>query len=420
MRFLTSVVDNFIIKFFLSLIIISVLPMIILWQDSLFVLDFSQTQIISFLISIVGVFFILFFLEKISVFPGQKSIFLVFPIIITIGIIVLLIIFFFRLPYSVYYLCTSSFIGIFFFPLLHFYKRKLSFGSMGYVPLGRCLNISETLQTVNWSKISEYDVSLLKNTKMNAIVADLSSPDLTGSWEIFLAEASLRGIPVYNYLQVYESITGRSPIYHVYENDLGALLPSKTYLFVKRIMDIVIILISLPVVLIIVLVAILAIRLESKGSVIYTQKRIGQGGKSFTMFKLRSMRQANSTKAQMASLNDDRITKVGKFIRKFRIDELPQCYNILRGEMSFIGPRPEQRSFVEQFNDSIPFYRYRHIVKPGLSGWAQVTHGYASDEDETRVKLEHDFYYIKNFSLTLDLLIVIKTIQTMLTGFGAR
>jgi len=114
------------------------------------------------------------------------------------------------------------------------------------------------------------------------------------------------------------------------------------------------------------------------------------------------------------------VTKFGSFIRQARIDELPQFINVLKGEMSLIGPRPEQLDFVKCFNETIPFYRYRHIVKPGISGWAQVMHGYASDEDETKVKLEHDFFYIKNFSLTLDLLIVIKTIQTMVTGFGAR
>ena len=111
---------------------------------------------------------------------------------------------------------------------------------------------------------------------------------------------------------------------------------------------------------------------------------------------------------------------MGKFIRKTRLDELPQFWNILRGDMSLIGPRPEQRVFVEQFNQRIPFYNYRHIVKPGLSGWAQVTQGYAGNEDETQIKLEHDFYYIKHFSLSLDILIIFKTIKTILTGFGAR
>ena len=124
--------------------------------------------------------------------------------------------------------------------------------------------------------------------------------------------------------------------------------------------------------------------------------------------------------AQMATTNDMRVTRVGKFIRKTRIDELPQFFNVLKGDMSLIGPRPEQKVFVDQFEQEIPFYNYRHIVKPGITGWAQVTHGYAGDADETRVKIEHDFYYIKHISFSLDILIVFKTIKTMLTGFGAR
>ena len=122
----------------------------------------------------------------------------------------------------------------------------------------------------------------------------------------------------------------------------------------------------------------------------------------------------------MASTNDMRVTRIGKFIRKTRIDELPQFFNVLKGNMSLIGPRPEQKVFVDQFEQEIPFYNYRHIVKPGITGWAQVTHGYAGDADETRVKIEHDFYYIKHISFSLDILIVFKTIKTMLTGFGAR
>ena len=123
---------------------------------------------------------------------------------------------------------------------------------------------------------------------------------------------------------------------------------------------------------------------------------------------------------QFAGEDDPRITRVGKVIRKLRIDELPQFLNVLKGEMSLIGPRPEQPSFVEEYDKKIPFYSYRHIVKPGISGWAQVRHGYTSSSDETQVKIEHDFYYIKNCSLGMDLMIAILTIKIMLTGFGAR
>ncbi|MCV2504132.1 MAG: sugar transferase, partial [Neisseriaceae bacterium] len=123
---------------------------------------------------------------------------------------------------------------------------------------------------------------------------------------------------------------------------------------------------------------------------------------------------------QFASLGDQRVTPFGKIIRKLRIDELPQFFNIIKGDMSLIGPRPEQKTFVEQFENEIPFYNYRHIVKPGISGWAQVNQGYASGTSETFVKIEYDLFYIKYFSFSLDFLIFLKTIKTIFTGFGAR
>lgn len=153
----------------------------------------------------------------------------------------------------------------------------------------------------------------------------------------------------------------------------------------------------------------------------FLQRRVGQFGKEFTIYKFRSMcKDSEKNGAKFASAGDMRVTRIGKFIRKTRIDELPQFFNVLKGDMALIGPRPEQKAFVDKFEDVIPFYSYRHVVKPGITGWAQVVHGYAADVGETQVKIEHDFYYIKNFSFGLDVLIVMKTIYTMVTGFGAR
>ena len=154
--------------------------------------------------------------------------------------------------------------------------------------------------------------------------------------------------------------------------------------------------------------------------IFFTQYRVGQSGRVFKMYKFRSMRaNAPNQNQLMTQANDDRVTKVGRIIRKWRIDELPQLWNVLKGEMSLIGPRPELPTEVERLDKEIPFYIYRQIVKPGISGWAQVMQGEGHVEN-IQTKLEYDFYYIKNFSFTLDFLIVIKTIQTMLTGFGAR
>jgi len=129
---------------------------------------------------------------------------------------------------------------------------------------------------------------------------------------------------------------------------------------------------------------------------------------------------ASEERARFAKTGDQRVTRVGTVIRKFRLDELPQFWNILVGDMSLIGPRPEQVGFVEQFERDIPYYSYRHLVRPGVTGWAQVNHGYAADHEETRKKLEHDLYYVKHFSFWLDLLIAFKTVGTIFTGFGAR
>ncbi|MGL6458386.1 sugar transferase [Aeromonas hydrophila] len=182
-----------------------------------------------------------------------------------------------------------------------------------------------------------------------------------------------------------------------------------------------VVIITLPLFMPVLLITAVLVKLESPGPVFFKQKRVGFGNKDFVIYKFRSMYDSSSLCcASFAQEIDSRVTRVGHFMRKYRIDEIPQFFNVLKGDMSLIGPRPEQRFFVEKFESELPFYMYRHMVRPGISGWAQVMYGYSSDTDGARVKLEYDFYYIKNFSLWLDILIVFKTIKTMLTGFGAR
>ncbi|RBT41349.1 sugar transferase [Enterococcus gallinarum] len=168
----------------------------------------------------------------------------------------------------------------------------------------------------------------------------------------------------------------------------------------------------------IVFVFCILILIESPGSPIYQQKRVGLKGKEFTLYKLRSMRNnAEINGAQWADKNDKRITGIGKFIRKTRIDELPQLINVFKGEMSFIGPRPERKIFIDEFLKTIPDFNDRLLVKPGLTGWAQVNGGYEITPQE---KLELDMYYIENRSFLLDLKIIFKTIKIIFTGEGAR
>lgn len=172
---------------------------------------------------------------------------------------------------------------------------------------------------------------------------------------------------------------------------------------------------------IMVLAAVL-IGLETGFPVIYRQERVGQGGRTFKVLKFRSMRldaEADG-KPRWAGSNDDRITRVGHFIRKTRIDELPQIFNVLRGDMSFVGPRPERPFFVDQLTDQIPFYAARHSVKPGITGWAQVRYSYGASVDDAVQKLQYDLYYVKNHTLFLDVLVLLQTVRVVLTGDGAR
>jgi len=192
----------------------------------------------------------------------------------------------------------------------------------------------------------------------------------------------------------------------------------------KRFFDIVIVLLLLPIALPLMLLVTIAIFIESlgRGSILYSQIRIKQNGKPFKIYKFRSMI-TNAEKdgvAQWASKNDSRITRVGMILRKGRLDELPQLFNVLRGDMSFVGPRPERPEFVAQLAEKIPYYEERHRVKPGLTGWAQVSYSYGDTEKDSLEKLQYDLYYVKNYSIFLDLLILLQTIEVVLLSKGAQ
>jgi sugar transferase (PEP-CTERM system associated) len=189
-----------------------------------------------------------------------------------------------------------------------------------------------------------------------------------------------------------------------------------------RLLDVVASIIGLVAVAPVLLMAALAIKFEDGGPVIYAQERVGLKGRPFVLLKFRSMKidaERDGTPA-WARTRDNRITRVGRIIRKFRIDELPQLLNVLRGEMALIGPRPERPLFVQQFSESIPFYNYRHTLKPGITGWAQVCFRYGSSFEDTKQKLSYDLYYVKHQGLLLDALIILKTIRVVLSGEGAR
>lgn len=350
-------------------------------------------------------------------YPGVRGLSFVFPVVSIVFLLVVSFLFFTREPYSRAVLFGSYIISMLWYFLGHTIGHRYRRLKLGVVPLGSAVGLKET-RDVEFRFLQSPD---LKGTRLDGIVADLRAKELAGDWERFLAVCALNHIPVYHVKQIQESLTGRVRIDHLSENQIGTLLPSALYMSFKRMIDIVAVLITLPLTLPVMIVTAVLIKLDSPGPALFIQERVGQGNRSFMIYKFRSMVVGSEEDgAKLAQTNDERITRFGKFIRKTRLDEFPQFFNVLKGDMSLIGPRPEQRAFVDKFEEEIPFYIYRHVVKPGITGWAQVVHGYASDADDTRIKIQHDFYYIKNFSFWLDILVVLKTIRTIFTGFGAK
>jgi len=193
-------------------------------------------------------------------------------------------------------------------------------------------------------------------------------------------------------------------------------------LLTKRLIDIVVSLVGLILSAPLSLITAIAIRIGSPGPVLYRQERVGQDGKPFTLYKFRSMSQdaEASVGPVWATEGDPRVTYVGRIIRKLRIDEIPQMVNVLKGEMSFVGPRPERPFFVAKLEKTIPYYSLRHSVKPGITGWAQISYPYGDSEEDAIEKLQYDLYYIKNLSLVFDLQIIFESFKVILLGKGAQ
>lgn len=350
-----------------------------------------------------------------TIYPGGRSAGFIIPLVILVYGAFALGTLMLRVEVSRFLLLASGTAAMLWLHIEYVLTYKYMRLKLGVLEGGQYTNEIVELDFIDARPLTELS---LGDRRYDGVVADFNTID--DKAQRFLTQCALSRVPVYDARQIYESLTGKVKIHRMSENNMGALLPSPVYERIKACIDIGLVLVSLPIVIPIGLLTAILVRLESPGPIIYTQTRIGLGNKPFTIYKFRSMRFDRQAPEQFAGENDPRITRVGKIIRKLRIDELPQFLNVLKGEMSLIGPRPEQPSFVAEYDKKIPFYTYRHIVKPGISGWAQVRHGYTASTDETQVKIEHDFYYIKNCSIGLDLIIAILTIKIMLSGFGAR
>ncbi len=240
-----------------------------------------------------------------------------------------------------------------------------------------------------------------------------------------LLECRLRGIAVYDVLAFLERETGRVSVelmqssWFIFSNGFRCNIPR---LASKRLFDVVVSIAVLLAASPIALLTAIAIFLEDRGPILYRQIRTGQNGRRFPMLKFRSMRidAEPDGRAMWARRNDPRVTRVGAWLRRLRIDELPQVLNVLAGQMSLVGPRPERPAFVQELTQAIPYYPERHFVKPGITGWAQVRHGYGSSKMEAQEKLEYDLYYVKHHSFTFDLVVLLQTVEIVLLRIGSR
>jgi lipopolysaccharide/colanic/teichoic acid biosynthesis glycosyltransferase len=268
------------------------------------------------------------------------------------------------------------------------------------------------------------DVRLLSDPEKDVRGCDLvltpEMAELEPGWSAFVSRAMLSGVPVRHIAEFLEEADGIVSVEHfeVEHLPIGGLT---SYRLRKRLLDVALIVVTAPITLPLALLGALAVAWTMGGPVLFVQSRAGVSGRPFRMYKLRTMRPLLPTEAlQATSQGDNRITAVGAWLRRFRIDELPQLWNVLKGDMSIIGPRPEWTVLSDQYQQQFPAYAHRHLVRPGITGWAQVRSGYAADLDETKVKVGYDLFYIKNLSFSLDLQILARTIWTLMSGNGAR
>ncbi len=365
------------------------------------------------------------------------------------AVVVTFIFFFFREPvpravFILFYLFTWVLIGIFRFlynktTLSKIYHRLLLVGEPGL-----CADISGLIRertylhtqvigcltegpqenaTGNLPCFGETKdlITCVVREKIDQVVVAI--PSVKPALMRALMDCMKHKVKVNDYKKIIEEVTGKVPIEYLSANwfieELSSLEKRYTW-YCKRTFDIFVGVVGGLLAIPLLFIAALVIKLDSRGAVFYSQIRIGRGGKPFSVWKLRTMvADADKNDVFWTHENDSRITRVGGLLRKMRIDELPQFMNILKGDMSLIGPRPEAAALVELYLKEIPFYQERHMVTPGVTGWAQINYPYGNSVEDTREKLKYDFYYIKNRSLLLDLLIFLRTIKTVLTGKGA-
>lgn len=399
----------------------TLLPPIIYFTGDLEQLAKEEPAINSLVASLIAAAGGLFLSRKVNGYPGVKQLGSVAPgFVLSFGLVSLAILAT-RIDYSFTILALNFTTSLIVYMLFMVFAVRSTPNVFYAVPGGRIGRLMEFgIESVPLIE------PVLPAHRGAIVVADLHY-DMPAAWERMLAQAALEGIPVFHYKQVYEAAAGKVQVEHLSENSLGSLLPNMSYVRAKRALDTLAALLLLPFLVVPFGIVALAIKLDSPGPVLFRQERLGYRGRTFHVAKFRTMRcgkEAEDDEGQrvraMTSENDPRITRTGAFLRRTRLDELPQILNIIAGDMSWIGPRPEAIPLSKWYEKEVPFYSYRHIIRPGLTGWAQVNQGHVTSLGDIHDKLQFDFYYIKNFSYWLDILIALRTIRVILNGHGAR
>jgi lipopolysaccharide/colanic/teichoic acid biosynthesis glycosyltransferase len=406
-------------RLIIGILIAVVIPYLFRWDVEFIERVTRQTHINASFGVLIAVIVGFFFFERLARFPGIETVSHVFPIFAVTFLVIVSFYTLFRIDYSRLTLLTGFVACQAWFHAVYFANRWASRLEFAVVPLGH-INDLVSMPHVKWSVL---DGPQLADRPLSGVVADLNA-DLPDEWETFLAAVSLDGVPVFAARQLRESLTGRVELDHLSENHLGTLMPNSIYKDARSVADRLIALVALPILIPIFCLIALVIKSESAGPVFFRQRRTGLYGREFLVWKFRTMyvdRPSTEPIADSLTMQGDpRITAVGKFLRRTRIDELPQLFNVLKGEMGWIGPRPVATVLADWFEVEVPFYRYRHIVRPGLTGWAQINQGYTSSINEEKIKLQYDLYYIKNYSFWIDALIILRTIKIIISGAGVR
>jgi sugar transferase (PEP-CTERM system associated) len=301
-------------------------------------------------------------------------------------------------------------------------RPHLGMGVRGFVAQDAALlgmTVTESMVIGIYDELPE----LVERSGVDRIVVAIN--DRRGTLPVdSLLKLKTEGVAIEEAATVYERVTGKIAIENLKPSWLvfnSGFQVSRSLLVQKRLLSILASVVLLLLFLPVILVVMVLIKLGSPGPIFHRQERVGQGGRTFTIWKFRSMYQdaEKQTGPMWAEKNDKRVTKVGKLLRRTRLDELPQLYNVLRGDMSLVGPRPERPHFVHDLAEKIPFYQLRHAVKPGVTGWAQVNYQYGNSVEDAIEKLQYDLFYIKHMSCLLDLIIMVETIKTVLVRHGS-